>query len=434
MHHVSHFRSNMHSSAIVIFTAMTAAGPVMGTDLFGGGSYFSARPYVGDDYMITVPIHMARTNLSRNTTNVVATTPIATLTPPNTVFARFASGTGHRISYCQTGSGTGKTVLTGVGSIINANGECGANTAPAGFSAPSMVPDYISTDVPLNQADVNDLNSGPRAARAVWQVPTMVGSVALSHHAGLGFTDLTTEQICRIFSARITNWSSIPGSGSTGQIQVVYRAGDSGTTLAFTSYLAAACNGWFGIPAGYFKPNQNFIAAVPAASYSTPPPYAASSAAANESGLVRSVTSTVGAIGYAGYAEVAAQGAAFSTINGASPAGLPASVSIPAPLSGQVLNANNNPVAVTGLTNPACLRLVNPYAIPPGMTYPILAYTYLAGYRNSNGGNVTALRSLLGYFLATQANRPAPPAGFAYLDGSATYRTSIQNTINTCIL
>ncbi len=419
--------------AVVAFAAMTAAGAAGAADLFGGGATFPVQSYVGDDFLTTVPV---RARLSRNTTNAVTTAPIATLTPPNTVFARFSAGTGHKISYCQTGSGTGKTVLLGVGSVINANGECGSyqsGTSPAGFSGTAAAPNYIGTDSPISQADVTSFNGGPRAARELWQIPTLAGAIALPNHAALGFTNLTTDDVCRIFSARVTNWSGIAGSGSTAPIHVVYRSDNSGTSFAFTSYLATACNGRLGIPADYFKPNQNFAAAVPATG-SAAPLYASSAAVSGNPGVVTAAISTAASIGYADYPEVAAQGAEFPTVNSASPAALPASISITPPLSGQVLNASNTPVPVTGLANPACLRLINPSTVPAGVTYPILAYTYLAGYRNSNGANVTALRDLLGYFLSTQTNRPAPPAGFAYLDGSAAYRTSVQNTITTCVL
>lgn len=423
--------------AVVAFAAMTAAGSAGAADLFGGGATFPVQSYVGDNFLTTVPV---RARLSRNTTNPVTTSPIATLSPPDTLFARFSSGTGNKISYCQTGSGTGKTVLIGVGSVINANGECGTyqtGTSPAGFSGTAAAPNYIGTDSPISQADVTSFNGGPRAARELWQVPTLAGAIALPNHSALGFTNLTTEQVCRIFSARITNWSGIPGSGSTAPINIVYRAEGSGTSFAFTSYLAAACNGKFTIPAGYFKPNQSFAAAVPAVPGqpgSAAPLYAASTPINGNPGVVTSVIGTASAIGYADYPEVDAQGAEFPTVNSASPAALPASISIPAPLSGQVLNASNTPVAVTGMTNPACLRLINPTTIPAGVTYPILAYTYMGGYRNTNGTSTTPLRQLLGYFLASQTNRPAPPAGFAYLDGDANYRLSVQNTINTCVL
>ena len=329
--------------AVVAFAAMTVAGSAGAADLYGGGATFPVQSYVGDNFLTTVPV---RARLSRNTVNVVTTSPIATLTPPDSLFARFAAGTGNRISYCQTGSGTGKTVLTGVGSVTSANGECNNYSgSPAGFSSAVVAPDYIGTDSPINQGDINNLNAGPRAARAVWQIPTLAGAIALPRHAGLDFADLTTSQVCQIFSARITNWSSIPGSASSAPIHIVYRADGSGTTFAFTSYLAAACNGQFGIPAGYFKPNQSFAAAVPAVSPTATPTYASSTAVSGNPGVVTAAISTTSAIGYADYPEVAAQGAEFPTVNSASPAALPASISIPAPLSGQVLDANNAPVA-----------------------------------------------------------------------------------------
>lgn len=418
----------------ILFATIFGARPVVAADLFGGGAYFPARGYVGGNFEITSP---AVARLSRNTMNVVSTTPIATLTPPDTVFARFSSDTGNKISYCQTGSDFGKFILIGLGSEVGARGECGSYvSSPAGFSSTFVSPNYIGIDLPFSQADINSFNSGPRIARGLWQIPAMVGSVALTHHFGLGFSDLTTEEVCRIFSARITNWSSIPGSGSSAPIQVVFRADDNGTSLAFTSYLATTCNGKFGIPIGYFKPNQSFTAAVPALG-SNGPLYAAATAMSGNRGVVNYTSYTSASIGYAEYQEVAARGTEFATIDGVSPAGLPPSISIVPPLTGQVLNASNVPVSITGgsLANPACVRLTNPNTRPAGVSYPILVYTYLAGYRDLNGSaNATALRGLLGYFLASQANRPVLPAGLAYLDGSATYRASVQNTISTCIL
>ncbi|WP_407352058.1 PstS family phosphate ABC transporter substrate-binding protein [Luteimonas sp. R10] len=423
---------------VIAAAAMAAAGSANAVDLYGGGATFPVQSYVGDDFLLTTP----RARLSRNTTNPVATTPIAGLTPPDTVFARFSAGTSNLISYCQTGSGTGKTVLLGVGSVTSANGECNNynnyGPFPAGFSGLVASPDYIGTDSPITQADATSFTGGPRAARVgLWQIPTLAGAIALPRHEGLNFPNLTTAQVCAIFSARITSWSAIPGSGSSAPIHVVFRSDGSGTSFAFTRYLADACNGNFGIPVGYFTPNQSFAAAVPAVGNqpnSVAPFYAASTAASGNPNVVTQAVATANSIGYGAYPEVHKQGAEFPTVNNASPASLPTSISIPAPLSGMVLNASNTPTPVTGLPNPTCLRLVNPRTIPAGVAYPILAYTYMAGYRNDNAAKTTPLRNLLGYFLSTESNRPAPPAGFAYLDGNAAYRTSVQNTINSCIL
>ncbi|WP_081770075.1 PstS family phosphate ABC transporter substrate-binding protein [Luteimonas huabeiensis] len=415
-----------------------AGGSANAGDLYGGGATFPVQSYVGYDFLTTLPVDA---RLSRNTVNPVATTPIANLTPPNSLFARFIANGANRISYCQSGSGIALSLLTGSGSVTDARGECGNYVTgnPLGYSAPSIAPDYIATDIPINQANATAFVGGPRAARgSLWQIPTLAGSIAFPRHAALNFPNLTTQQICQVFSARITNWSQIPGSASNAPIHVVYRQDSSGTTFAFTSFLSRACNGNFGLPPGYFTPGPVFAAAVPAVPGqpgTVAPTYAASSATSGDPGLVARVNATVNTVGYAAFAEVAAQGVEYPTVNGISPGSLPASIAIPAPLSGQVLNANNQPVPVAGLSNPHCLRLVNPITRPAGAAmYPILAYTYLAGYRSNSVANRDALRNLLGYFLATQANRPAPPAGFAYLDVSLAYRVSLQNAINTCIL
>ena len=410
-----------------------SAGSVLAADLYGGGATFPAQAYVGNDFLRYTP----NRRLSRNVTAPAATS--ATLTPPNSVFARFVSNGANRISYCQSGSGTGKSLLTGVGSVVDARGACGDYSgSPAGFTARTVAPDYIGTDSPINQQDANNFTGGPRAARSgIFQIPTIAGSIALARSKNLNYPNLTTEQVCRIYSARVTNWSQIPNSGSTAPIRVAYRDDDSGTSFAFTSYLATACNGKFGVPAGYFKPNQSFKAAVPAVPGqpgSRAPLYAASAAASGNAGLVTKVKTTPNATAYADYAEVAAQSVEFPTVNNVGPANpsLSGAVNIPAPLSGRVLNANNAPVAVTGIANQNCLRLVNPRTVPTGVTYPILAYTYINGYVGGNAAKAAALRGLVGTFLAG-SNRGKLPPGYAYLDGNTTYRNSIRSTINTCI-
>jgi len=422
-------RNGVTKLAIGTLLALSA-GSVLAADLYGGGATFPAQAYVGNDFLKYTP----NRRLSRNVTAPAATS--ATLTPPNTVFARYSTATSNRISYCQTGSGTGKSILIGVGSVINANGACGDFSGkPAGFSSVSASPDYIGTDSPITQDDATKFTGGPRAARnGIFQIPTIAGSIALPRHSGIKNADLNTEQVCKIYSARITNWSGITNSGSTAPIHVVYREDGSGTSFAFTSYLAAACNGKFGIPANYFKPNQSYAAAVPAAG-SQAPLYAASTKVNGNPDMVTKVKALANATGYADYSEVAAQAASFPTVNKVTPAqpALSGAVKIPAPLSGRVLDANNAPVAVTGIANANCLRLVNPRVNPTGVTYPILAYTYINGYVGGNAAKATALRSLLGSFLSTNANRPALPAGSAYLDGDNTYRQSIQSTIDSCI-
>ncbi|WP_024889657.1 PstS family phosphate ABC transporter substrate-binding protein [Luteimonas huabeiensis] len=416
----------------LLAAAMVVAGAAGAADLYGGGATFPVQSYVGNSFLSTVPVDA---RLSRNTVNPVATAPIANLTPPNTVFARFAAGTGHRISYCQSGSGTGLSLLTGSGSVTNATGECGNYTgSPVGFSSPNVAPDYIGTDTPINQANITAFSGGPRAARGgMWQIPTLAGAIALPRHSGTNVANLSIAQICQIYAGTITAWNQIPGSGSTAPIRIVHRSDSSGTSFAFTGWLARSCNNnanSSGVPANYFSANPVFTSGVP-----TGPLAGRLSSASGNPGLVTAVTTTASSIGYADYPEVAAQRASFVTVNSLSPASLGGAgsptVNVAPPLSGQVLNPTTNmPVPATGA---ACLRLIPPGTPAATGSYPILAYTYLAGYRTNTVANRDALRSLLGYFLSTQANRPAPPAGFAYLDGNDAYRGSIQDTIDSCI-
>lgn len=424
-----------------------AAGSAAAVELFGGGATFPSQGYVGNDYNLTTP---DRSRLSSNATNVPITAgwQWAGLTT-GSAFADYSADSGHLISYCQTGSGIGKQILIGVGPgtnpVVNANGACSdfGPTAPTpvqrGFSGLRIIPDYTGTDSPINQADYTSFLGGPRVATRVGivQVPSLAGSIALPNHAAsLADLDLTTEQVCRIFSARITNWSGIPGSGSSSSIRVVYRSDTSGTTFAYTSWLASQCNNRFGIPAGYFTPNQSYVAAVPAAA-GVPPVYAASSGQSGNGNVVANVIANANSVGYADYPEVDAQGAEFALVNGRDPGNLPARVSLPASslLTRRVLNANNVPVVLSdppSVTVGNCLRLINPSAVPSGVTYPILAYTYLNAYYDGNAGRAAAIRRLLNYFYSPNG-RAAQPAGFAYIDGNATFRASAQATINNCV-
>jgi ABC-type phosphate transport system substrate-binding protein len=78
------------------------------------------------------------------------------------------------------------------------------------------------------------------------QIPTFGTPVTLAFNlSGLttnGSLTLTNDQICGLASGKITNWSSISGSGSTSQVKFAYRSDGSGTSFLFTNHLASVCN------------------------------------------------------------------------------------------------------------------------------------------------------------------------------------------------
>ena len=75
------------------------------------------------------------------------------------------------------------------------------------------------------------------------QVPSVATSVAIPFNkAGTANVDLSVNQLCGVFSGRLTDWSQVTGSGRTGAITLVYRSESSGTTELFTRFLNAKCS------------------------------------------------------------------------------------------------------------------------------------------------------------------------------------------------
>lgn len=97
-----------------------------------------------------------------------------------------------------------------------------------------------------SKLSTTELNNYVTAHGAAWgpliQVPSVATSVAIPFNkTGTANVDLSVNQLCGVFSGRLTDWSQITGSGRTGAITVVYRAESSGTTELFTRFLNAKC-------------------------------------------------------------------------------------------------------------------------------------------------------------------------------------------------
>lgn len=435
----------------VAVAALMAAGSAMAAEqLYGGGATFPSPAYVGNTYLSTDPDSRLSTNAGNGPLNLPYKF-VSTLSATS-VFQDYTNDTTNQISYCQTGSGFGKTTLGGAISAQQCK-DFGPGNTPLGFTSPAANtrPDFIGTDSPISTADYTNFMTGTNAARSpIVQIPTLAGAIALPHNAsvnGVVNVDLSVEMVCKIYAGVIDVWSSVvtlpapPGTpAGSGPIHVAYRQDTSGTTFAFTSYLAAKCNNQFGIPANFFKPNQSFTAALLPA---TPAGiYAASSANQGNNGVVTKVVGTNNAVGYADFGEVQSQGADYARVTGFDPAAFGTagaiSLSASAPtlnrgrvLDGAVINLPPAaPVVPTATKN--CMLLINPAAAIPGR-YPIAAFTYINTYHSGNGAgiHVTAVKDLLkAFYKGLPTSRPALPAGFAYLDGNLAYRNLLNNIIN----
>ena len=105
---------------------------------------------------------------------------------------------------------------------------------------------FAATEAPLNDAEA-------AAAPNTVTIPAMMGAIVIAYNvdgvpSGL---NLTAEAVCGIFIGDITSWDdplisdANPGvSLPDTSIVTVHRSDGSGTTFAFTSYLAKTCPAW----------------------------------------------------------------------------------------------------------------------------------------------------------------------------------------------
>jgi ABC-type phosphate transport system substrate-binding protein len=204
------------------------------------------------------------------------------------------------------------------------------------------------------------------------QVPSVATSVAIPFNkAGAAAVDLSVNQLCGVFSGRLTDWSQIAGSGRTGTIKVVYRSESSGTTELFTRFLNAKC-----AEALPFAVTTTF-----SSSYGGGVPSGALSAAGSQA-VMDTLNAQDGAITYMSpdYAATTLAGLDDATkvakVAGVSPA--PANVStaiaaVPVPAAANVANQNAWVPVFAAAANPADPSVV----AYPATGYPILGFTNL---------------------------------------------------------
>ncbi|KAF0807285.1 phosphate ABC transporter substrate-binding protein [Alcanivorax xiamenensis] len=417
--------------AALVAAIMSAPFAASAANLVGGGASLPAVAYVGDGF--TVPDPQARLSSSVLFAGINPGTgmPYNQVTADGTsIFGIYNQGA-NNASYCQTGSSTGKRVLLSAADEI-ASGNCKDYSDSAdGFSGPNALPDFAGSDAPLTAGDISkfiDSTNGYQSQRTnLVQVPALGAFLGLPMNIQDGSgnpitnVDLSTAEVCSIFDGSATVWSDV-GVPSSQQIKVVYRSDGSGTTFAFTQYLASACN----ISATTFQTEELYSDAISLTVYGS-----RSVGGSGNGGVIDAVTSTPGAIGYANFSNVAAEpGLAYALVEGHDPAsGGSIVVADPDILIDTVLgNPGSNGLPTTqslssaGGTQVGCLAVVNP-AIQLTQSYPIVAFTNLLTYTNNNP-NATAVESL---FMAV-SNASGLPVGYAPVSSG-----KIDNVINNCI-
>lgn len=264
--------------------------------------------------------------------------------------------------YIGVGSGNGKAAFLNNDYTKFVAGTTGKNVHWAGSDS------KLSTTELSNYAAARNATWGP-----LIQVPSVATSVAIPFNkAGTAAVDLSINDLCGVFSGRLTDWSKIAGSGRTGPITVVYRNESSGTTELFTRFLNAKCTSE---PKGSFAVTTNF-----ASSYQGGLP-AGAVAAVTSQGVMDALNAGDGRITYMSpdYAAPTLAGLDDATkvakVAGVSPAPANVSAAIAAvPVPSANLDKPNNWVPVfAATTNPS-----DPSVVPyPTTGYPILGFTNL---------------------------------------------------------
>ena len=217
--------------------------------------------------------------------------------------------------------------------------------------------DFGATDVPLTA----DQSTALQAKGAVVQIPWAAGAISLEYNlSGVKNLQLSPATIAGIFSGKIKAWNDPaikadnPGvTLPSTTISTVHRSDSSGTTGAFTAYLAATA------------PQVWTLGAGKTVSWPT------GSGAKGSDGVTATVKQTDGAIGYA---EVSfAEGAQLPMAKIKNGAGSYVSPSDAAAVSAAI-NAAGTPSA-QGVVTPAYTSTA------PGQ-YPISTVTYVVVFQN----------------------------------------------------
>ncbi len=163
-------------------------------------------------------------------------------------------------TYAGTGSGTGlNAFLTNNAALFGTSGTVHIVGSDSALTA-AQVSAY-------NAAYNNGASSTTANYGRLVQVPAFATPVLLPFkETGVNALNLSTEQICRIFSfdAAARNWNQVSSGATASPIAVVYRIETSGTTELLSRFLNAACGQY--LPVGKsFTVSNNFKTVVASA-------------------------------------------------------------------------------------------------------------------------------------------------------------------------
>jgi phosphate transport system substrate-binding protein len=379
-------------------------------------------------------------------------------------------------TYCQTGSGFGKSVMNGDNDNLsapspaplppNANLPC---ASPVGTASVAMINgfgavgqdfgDFSGSDAPLNATEYTDWNNNQMTSgRSIFgrglpvQIPYIVGSVAILYNNSDPAVEsqqinISVTQLCKISDGEITNWHTLNHAFASKTLAFTDRKDKSGTSFSFSNYLNNICKGageTYGVSQNYdeYIPGNPSIGALP-----NPLPAKANHNfflnGSGNGGVVAAIQAQDGAIGYVEAAN--ALGAVngtnlnFATIGGKDPVkDLPlaaGSISVTGLLQSMavgsdVANARAPLVSLSPTDN--CVLLENPLSYAkPAKGYPIVAVTNLELSQTGNGANAKDLQTLA-YMMSQRNPEAVGPGKITTVDlyGVSTLGTTGYSTLN----
>jgi ABC-type phosphate transport system substrate-binding protein len=241
-------------------------------------------------------------------------------------------------SYLGTGSGTGKSAfLTNNSALFNTTGTV----------------HFAGSDSVLNTGELTTYTSNFGTSYGpLIQLPSVATSVAIPYKkTGQTALNLTSAQLCDVFSGTVTKWGTLLGTSDNTDIRVVYRSVSSGTTEILSRHLASICP-------TRFTTNSTFTNARLPAGSALPSNWVGVADTANVAPTVNLVDGSIGYVGPDGVN--ASSNAVVSRVNGVQPT----QANVTAALSTATLPAN-----------PAKPEQWVPVVANPASGYPISAYT-----------------------------------------------------------
>jgi len=369
-------------------------------------------------------------------------------------------------TYWESGSGTGQEAFIlddltcDISKVQTGVATC---SGPAGGAGNTV--DYGASDAVLSGAQISSWATssfGQAAAGDLIQLPSMGVGVSVPvvnpKVTANGTLTLSDNDLCGIFSGKITNYSQITDFSNklTGAFTVAYRSDSSGTSFLLTNHLSAVCTASNTAAGVTFTATTNFASLFPPngnGGYVTPPNFVGESGSGGVAAYLAGCSAAGAVTDALGYLSPdfttvdTNSGAELTCANGTkekSPlvvAGVAIGTKAYLPTVANIELSLDHPKLGTNLTPPSTkTAAANPALWVPLIQtvtegYPIVGYTtfdFAQCYANASVG--TSLVSFLGYhygnttYISEQNNN-----GFVSLGQTRTsnYVTAIKADILT---